>query len=164
MRLAPQPAFEPLPEPPRAPPSQQFAALTPILPVPPAPLPLPPRVQAAAALVPASPPQSRFSLVSTANAAPARGGPTGAVPGGWAVQVGAFANPGLAGAATAAAQGQARDALSGARPQVASVRQGNGTLYRARLTGLSRVAASQACEKLARARTSCMLVSPDAQS
>ena len=44
------------------------------------------------------------------------------------------------------------------------VRQGSGTLYRARLTGLSHEAAAHACEKLARARTNCMLVSPDAQS
>ena len=156
IRLAPQPAYEPMPEPPRPAPAQQFAALTP-LPLPPVPV---PRLQAVAALVPVNPPRSRFSLMSSANAAPASRVEVGS----WAVQVGAFANPGLATSATTAAKGQAREALGAARTQVAGVRQGNGMLYRARLTGLSRSAASQACEKLARARTSCMLVSPDAQS
>lgn len=186
IRLSPQPAYEPAPVPmqlqpaeplplppapvqvaavaPRAPeprftPAQQFAALAP-LPVPPAPAPAPSqRSQAMAALVPASPARPAFSLVSAANAAPAARVETGS----WAVQVGAFANPGLASSATVAAKGQVRE-LGTARTQVAGVRQGAGTLYRARLTGLSHSAATQACEKLARARQSCMLVSPDAQS
>ena len=156
VRLAPQPVDEPVPEPRRPAAAQQFAALTP-LPMPPVPA---QRVQAVAALVPVNPARPRFSLVSTANAAPASRVEVGS----WAVQVGAFTNPGLATSAATAAKGQARESLGTARSQVAGVRQGSGMLYRARLTGLSRSAASQACEKLVRARTSCMLVSPDAQS
>ena len=44
------------------------------------------------------------------------------------------------------------------------VQQGRGTLYRARLAVLSREAAMQACEKLARSRGACIVLSPDAQS
>ena len=53
--------------------------------------------------------------------------------------------------------------LAGARPVVGTVKQAHATLYRARLTGLSREAAVQACEKLAH-HGACMVVSPDAQS
>jgi len=147
--LRPQPVFAQLPEPPRyapelvrsAEPARQFAAL-----------------------VPLSPPRpAGFSLVSQANAAPV-GLRRGFAPGNWAVQVGAFENPNLAAAATAAARDSVRDLLGAARPAVTSVRQPKGTLYRARLTGLSHEAATHACERLVRTRTSCMLVSPDAQS
>ena len=144
VRLAPRPrltTFAQLPEPPRlvAPPPVQYAALQPVSPA----------------------RRGGFQLVSSANAAPHH--PANA-PGNWSVQVGAFANPGLATSATAAARDQARDVLGGARPVVATVRQPGGTLYRARLTGLSRDAAAHACERLSRSRTNCMVVSPDSQS
>lgn len=103
-----------------------------------------------------------FRLVNPAVAAPAplyRG-----TPGGWAIQVGAFGNEGLARIAVGAAKEQAGQALSGARPLVAMVREQHGTLYRARLEGLSRDAASEACERLSRSRTNCIVLSPDAQS
>ena len=105
-----------------------------------------------------------FSLVSPANAAPVVIRRGSYAPGNWAVQVGAFENANLASAATAAARDTARDVLGNARPAVSSVRQPRGTLYRARLVGLSRDAAAQACERLVRIRTNCMIVSPDAQS
>ncbi len=127
--------------------------------------PLPPAPQYAA-LQPTNPRTGGFRLVSTAVAAPAlhRGAAIASTQGGWAVQVGAFNNPGLASSATSSARGQAPDVLGGARPTIAGVKQGSGTIYRARLTGLSREAAAHACERLARARTTCMVVSPDAQS
>lgn len=118
-----------------------------------------------AALAPAVPPRRlAFSLVSRANAAPVAQHYGGFAPGNWAVQVGAFQNANLASAATAAARDTARDVLGSARPAVSSVRQPRGTLYRARLVGLSRDAAAHACERLVRIRTNCMIVSPDAQS
>jgi hypothetical protein len=147
----PEPAPHVLPEPPRfqspeptrySEPGRQFAALTPIT---------PPRPPA-------------FSLVSRANAAPVAMHRGGFAPGNWAVQVGAFGNANLASAATASARDTARDVLGGARPAVSSVRQPRGTLYRARLVGLSHDAAAHACERLVRIRTNCMIVSPDAQS
>lgn len=149
-------ASAPLPEPPR-PRFSQVAPQTLPIPVPPAPAPV------YAALQPSMLARQRFQFVSSAVAAPAlhRGN---AMPGSWAVQVGAFNNPGLAISATAAARDQVRDVLGSAHPVVASVRQSNGILYRARLTGLSHGSATQACERLVRVRTSCMLVSPDAQS
>ncbi len=134
-------------------------------------LPTPPRYQPAeparqfAALTPVSPPRSSgFSLVSRANAAPVAMRHGRFESGGWAVQVGAFENASLASAATTAARDTARDVLGGAHPAVSSVRQPRGTLYRARLVGLSHDAAAHACERLVRTRTNCMIVSPAAQS
>lgn len=162
-----------IPEPP-APPSTrgaQFArrgTLGGSRPIEVAEMPEPPRLPtryAAAELVPMTPHHSGFSLIPTANAAPIHKGsiPVGSTSGAWAVQVGAFANQTLAQSATAAARQNARGELGGAQTVVAGVRQPGGTLYRARLGGLSRDAAAQACEKLSRARTNCMVVSPDAQ-
>ena len=175
IRLAPQPAeaFEPVQTASLAPPPAYVApvaAMSPAaevlrpLPLPPAPAPArasAPAPAQYAALQPAAP-QRRlgFQFVASANAAPAH---PANIPGGWAVQVGAFANPGMAVAATTAARTQAREALGGAQPLVATVVQANTTLYRARLTGLSREAAAQACERLVRSRTSCIVVSPGAQ-
>jgi hypothetical protein len=105
----------------------------------------------------------RLSLVGTAQAgtlarpgtpAPARGAP------GWSVQVGAFASENLARAA--ASQARDRVALLGARPVVVPVRQGRETLYRARVTGLSREAAMSACQRIGSGRNGCIVVSPDA--
>jgi hypothetical protein len=166
--------FAPLPAPPAAtiPAPAQFAQI----PEPPRPVPYTPsyreapRTQqqmAAAALVPVAP--HGFNLISPANAEPIgirRSGPlTGsAATGNWAVQVGAFANEGLASSATITARQHAHEVLASARISVTPVREPHGVLYRARLIGLSRDAASTACEKLVRARTNCMIVSPDAQS
>ena len=122
------------------------------------------RMLASAALVPLSPSHGAFSLVTPANAEPLlhRGAPSYGA-GNWAVQVGAYANELLASSANASARDHARDVLGPARSSVTTVRQPHGTLFRARLTGLSRDAANQACERLAHARATCMVVSPDAQ-
>jgi len=103
-------------------------------------------------------------LISGANAAPAptpRGGGGG---GQWAIQIGAFSSESLARNATGNAIAHARDMLGGAQPQISSVRQHQGTLYRARLVGLSQASAQQACERLQRNRSTCVVVSPDARS
>jgi hypothetical protein len=113
--------------------------------------------------VPAVPARSGFSLVSPAMAGSIPVRPTGGTTGPWAIQVGAFASDGLARAAAEAARGKARGELGSARTTVGSVKQGRNTLYRARLTGLSRDAAMQACEKLSRGRSACVVLSPDAQ-
>ena len=105
-----------------------------------------------------------FQLISGANAAPAptpRGGGGG---GQWAIQIGAFSSESLARNATGNAIAHARDMLGGAQPQISSVRQHQGTLYRARLVGLSQASAQQACERLQRNRSTCVVVSPDARS
>ena len=102
-----------------------------------------------------------FRFVAPAMAAPAplyRG-----APGEWAIQVGAFGNEGLAKIAVGTAREEAGAVLSSAHPAVAGIRESHGTLFRARLTGLSRDAATQACERL-RGRTNCIVLSPDAQS
>ncbi len=159
-----------LPEPPRAP--EPSSAPAPMrveqvaLAEPPPPPPAP--IEQVAMYVPPAQPHSRFHLIARAEAAEPvpmrRGTPASSAGGHWAIQVGAFGSENLAHAALGAAKDQARDPLSAARPAVSSVRQPKGTLYRARMVGLSRDAAVQACEKLSRGRSNCIVLSPDAQS
>jgi hypothetical protein len=114
---------------------------------------------------PPIPPRGGFRLIASANAAdaaPARRGP--AASGQWAIQVGAFANQGQAHGALVAVQDHARVELAVAHPFVASVHQGRNVLWRARMTGMSRETAVQACQKIVHGRTSCIVLSPDAQS
>ncbi|MDR3538342.1 MAG: transglycosylase SLT domain-containing protein [Acetobacteraceae bacterium] len=133
-----------LPEPPRAaaPVQQQYALLTP---------PPPP------------PPHHGFQFIASANASevPMRRG--AAASGEWAIQVGAFASESQAQAALGSARERAHVELAVARPHVASVQQARGRLWRARLTGMSRETALQACEKISHTHTSCIVLSPDAQ-
>lgn len=133
-------------------------------------LPEPPRAtsqvqQAQYALVsPPTPPRGRFHLISQAVAAesvPLRRG--GSPSGEWAIQVGAYSSEGLAHAAVVTARQRAREELAVGHVFVAGVHQGRATLYRARLTGLSREAAVGACQRLSHSRTSCMVLSPDSQ-
>ncbi|CAH2604245.1 Transglycosylase SLT domain-containing protein [Rhodovastum atsumiense] len=135
------------------------------LPAPPRQTPAPVAVQvASAAPAPARGGNNGLRLISQAHAdtLPAQRVVANAS-GSWAIQVGAFGNEGQARAAADQARGQARDLLANARPAVGTVRQSSTTLYRARLTGLSRDAAVQACERIGR-RGACIVLSPDAQS
>nr|WP_264711666.1 lytic transglycosylase domain-containing protein [Limobrevibacterium gyesilva] len=132
------------------------------LPEPPRPVSAP-AVQQVAAAAPAAG-RSGFHLIAPAMAdtlPTQRGGPAA---GSWAIQVGAFGNESQARAAADAARGRARDLLASARPTIGTVRQASNTLYRARLTGLSRDTAMQACERISRSRGGCIVLSPDAQS
>lgn len=134
-------------------------APAPVAPLRVTPPPEPPRV--AAVELPA---RSRFALISSAQAAepiPFRraSGETGP----WAIQVGAYANQIQAHNALGIAKDRAKAELAVAHPYVGMVHQTRGTLWRARLTGLSHDAAMQACEKLTRGRTSCIVLSPEAQ-
>jgi len=109
----------------------------------PTPIPTAPVRQALAAPAPAPTPVS----------APAGGA------NGWSVQVGAFGSENLA----RTTANQARDVVAamGTRTAVTPVRQGSSTLYRARITGMSRSAAEQACSRL-RSRGGCTVVAPGA--
>lgn len=114
---------------------------------------------------PPAPPHGGFRFIASANAAdaaPVRRGQAG--PGQWAIQVGAFANQGQAHNALLAAQGHAHVELAVAHPFVATVHQGRTVLWRARMTGMSRDTAIQACEKITHGRSNCIVLSPDAQS
>ncbi|MEJ0018805.1 MAG: lytic transglycosylase domain-containing protein [Acetobacteraceae bacterium] len=135
-------------------------------------LPDPPRAvvqarpqQVAMVAPPPPPPPQRggFRLIqqAVAESVPVRHGATSS--GQWAIQVGAYSSEGLARAALGTARERAPSELSVARTSVSGVHQGRGQLYRARWTGLSRDSAVQACERLAHGRTSCMVLSPDAQ-
>ena len=150
----------PVEQPPARAPRYAAVAEAPRLPTPPV-----PTVQTASAYgyAPAEPGprQQGFRLVAPAYAAPAPA--YHGSPGGWAIQVGAFGNEGLAHIAVGNARDQAGAVLSGAHQAVAGVREAHGTLYRARLIGLSRESATQACDRL-RGHGSCIVLSPDAQS
>jgi len=136
-------------------------------------LPEPPRAaatparQQVALLSPPTPPPSRrgFQIIPSANAAeaiPMRRGAAAA--GQWAIQVGAFASESQAQAAVGSAREKAQGELSIAHPRVASVQQARGRLWRARLTGMSRETAVEACEKLTHGRGgNCIVLSPEAQ-
>jgi len=80
--------------------------------------------------------------------------------GAWAVQVGAFAAQGQARFANTIARQADFTDLSGAQSVVVPVSVHGQVLYRARLTGLSRKAASQACAAMARQGLGCMAVPP----
>lgn len=75
----------------------------------------------------------------------------------WSVQVGAYGTKGQAHAAA----GRALAAAGHAQTSVAEVHQGHATVYRARLSGLTREAAVHACRKMAH-HGSCLVVSPSA--
>jgi cell division protein FtsN len=132
----------------------------------PAPPSQPPARQEQVALAAPRPSSGGFRLISSAQAAepiPMRRS-AGSQTGQWAIQVGAFGSENQAHAALGLAKAQAHDSLSAAKAAVTGVKQARGTLYRARLIGLSKETAVQACEKLGHGRGSCIVLSPDAQS
>jgi hypothetical protein len=100
-------------------------------------------------------PPVRQAAAAAPPAPPASGGGGN----GWAIQVGAFASQNLA--RTTADQARDVVATMGTRTAVTPVRQGSTTLYRARVTGLSRSTAEQACSRL-RARGGCTIIAPGA--
>ena len=101
--------------------------------------------------------QPRMRLAS-AHLAPARQHllPVADGHGSWAIQVGAFGSQRQANAA--AGEARSRTGLQGAHAEVDSLRHGHVALYRARLTGLSRDAATRACAHM----RDCIIVSPNA--
>jgi cell division septation protein DedD len=129
------------------------------------PRPVPPPPVAKTAAVPAPAPHGGFRLIAPAMAdtLPVQRVGAGSAADKWAIQVGAFGNEGQARAAADAARNQAHDVLAQAHPAVGAVRSASATLYRARLTGLSRDAAVQACEKLGHGHGACIVLSPESQ-
>jgi cell division septation protein DedD len=127
-----------------------------------APAPRAPVLSAAHAVPPAqaSASRSRFGVLGTAHAAVPPTPAAAAMPagGGWAVQVGAFSSEAQARSAAAAARNDGRDGRAVVQP----VAQGRNTLYRARVTGLSRGAAQQICDRM-RSRGGCTVLSPGQQ-
>ena len=104
-----------------------------------------------------------FRLIQTASAEPAPVAHGGKLSGGWgsrSARSGARAKP----RPPSAGEGRGAGALGVAHPMVASVHQAHATLWRARLTGLSREAAVKACGALSRGRKNCIVLSPEAQS
>jgi hypothetical protein len=112
------------------------------------------------AYAPPTPPRRGFHLIQPAVAATLPLRPGGSTSGGWGIQVGAFGNEHQAAAAAYAARAHAHIVLAHAGVRVGTLHEArNRTLYRARLGGLSRAAAVEACRSL---HTSCMVISPGA--
>jgi hypothetical protein len=114
---------------------------------------------------PPPPAHGGFRLISAANAAdamPLRHG--AAAPGQWAIQIGAFNSEDIAHGALQTARGRAGSDLAVAHPHVSSVHQGHNILWRARMTGMSRDTAIQACERITHTHGTCIVLSPEAQS
>ena len=81
--------------------------------------------------------------------------------GGWAIQVGAFKDPGLARAVAEGARAQAPDQLRSAALAVQPTAPfGSTVLYRARLANLSAGAAASACTRLNQRQLPCVIVRP----
>ena len=79
----------------------------------------------------------------------------------WAVQVGAFANPGLARAVAEGARAEAPDQLHTAALALPTTAPfGGNILYRARLIGLSASEAAAACSHLNQRQLPCVVVRP----
>ena len=79
----------------------------------------------------------------------------------WAIQVGAFASPGLARAVAEGARAQAPGQLHAATIALPPVAAGGAVLYRARLVNLSASAAENACTNLNRRQLPCVVVQPN---
>jgi hypothetical protein len=113
-----------------------------------------------AVLQPAAPslPQPASRSAAPGSASPFQPTSSG---GGWAIQVGAFANPGLARAVAEGARAQAPEQLrSAALALQPTAPFGSTVLYRARLAHLSASAASSACTHLNRRQLPCIVVPP----
>ena len=78
----------------------------------------------------------------------------------WAIQVGAYANPGLARAVAEGARAQAPGQLRAASLSLPPTPNGSGVLYRARLVNLSASAAADACWQLNQRQLPCTVVQP----
>lgn len=169
---APAP-FSPAPQP--APAPVEVAAVEPSMPASsavysapvytapqPAPEPPPPRpsfsiIPAAMADTPPPPPPPP----SYESAAPVHY--AAAMPGGWAIQVGAYDTSENARAALGIAELSAVQVLMAGHPMVVSVHAQGRLKYRARFTGLAHEAAEDACGRLSGGPTGCIILSPEAQ-
>ncbi len=132
-----------------------------------------PRIQTASVVATRHEPEPHarhFRLIEPAMAEPApllRGsGRSGVTPRDWAIQVGAFGTMGQASVAVGSARSRVHGMLPDAHAEIAGIHAGRSgaRVYRARLTGLSRGDAMQACQKISRGRSECMVVAPDSRS
>jgi D-alanyl-D-alanine carboxypeptidase len=175
----PAPDMAPAPDMPSAPPMPPAPVMAEPLPRP-APAPAPARgpgpghARLVAYVPDARPLQERMGLpVSYATAEPRPVAPSrhawvppapvpGPPPGHWAIQVGAFANLATAQAAAEKARSAVPDLLRTATTVLpATAPFGGKPAFRARLSGLSQVAAVDACSRLSSRGVACMTVSPE---
>ncbi len=114
-------------------------------------------------LPPPSPPAPGFRFVASAPPAPPFH--SAGSPGGWAIQVGAYADPRQARVAADLARAQTGVLALPAQSTVGQTTRPDGSvLYRARVTGLSGVSAEDACRRLRANGRDCILVPPQGMS
>ncbi|HQT47299.1 MAG TPA: transglycosylase SLT domain-containing protein [Acidocella sp.] len=126
-----------------------------------------PAVQTAQVDMPHHPmhsPHTSFSIIPAAMAdtPPPTTGSIGHV--GWAIQLGSYDTSSHARAALGIAELAAVRMLVHGKPVVISVHHAGHTAYRARVLGLPHDLAVNACDRLSRGPTGCLVLSPDAQS
>jgi hypothetical protein len=119
----------------------------------------------ASAMAEPLPPEKPAPPLQRPSRSPAQGGPAPHPPassgGDWAIQVGAFANPGLARTVAEGARAQAPDQLHSAVLALQPTAPfGGKVLYRARLAHLSASAATNACTRLNQRQLPCVVVRP----
>lgn len=167
--LAPLPAVKPVPV------QQAATAAVAAAPVAvPAALPAGVRNLADAAPVPAPKPAERVAMALTppaameAPAVTAPGAltapPQGAAGGGresWGVQVGAYSKFEAAQMKAVEAADKLKRALDGPHARISTVRDDSGTIYRARVMGMTEREARSACTTLKRSNMACIVVPPD---
>jgi hypothetical protein len=130
----------------------------------------PPEIRTARAGTPrrATPaPQRGFSIIPAAMAdtlPPSGSMAVAAGHVGWAIQLGSYDTSSHARAALGIAELAAVGMLVHGQPVVVSVHRAGHTAYRARVIGLPHELAVNACDRLSRGPTGCLVLSPDAQS
>lgn len=131
---------------------RQLASAGPVNPRRPIPLPRPERDDAPGQAVAVSAPAKPAAEPETnRRAAPADDAP-------WGIQVGAYSSSGPAKQMIETARRHAKKLLDGSQASVERVTRAHGTVYRARLLGISEQAARKACAILARRQVPCVPV------
>ncbi|MDI2091554.1 lytic transglycosylase domain-containing protein [Commensalibacter oyaizuii] len=103
-------------------------------------------------------PTYEVSKHSDANIVQVAYAPPSSSKGNWGIQVGAFSSPSLAQQATFRAKRNAAGTLSIANSSVEMVNKNGNKLYRARLTGINYITASEACSKLKQKGMNCVTI------
>ncbi|MCA1940827.1 MAG: SPOR domain-containing protein, partial [Caenispirillum bisanense] len=80
---------------------------------------------------------------------------------GWGVQVGAYSKFEAAQMKAVEAADKLKRAIQGTHAKISTVRDDSGTIYRARVMGMSEREARTACDTLKRTNMACIIVPPD---
>lgn len=102
------------------------------------------------------PHQTKKKITTTPVASPYTPQTSSTSGGNYAVQIGAFSSNDLANRAASQAR-QGASVLSSAKMQIDTISKGDKTLYRVKLTGISKNTAAQACSELTQKQITCIV-------